>query len=175
MEDGFIEKLKKMLCGLLFPSFTKDYQVIKQESESRLNHLKYLIQLCYLHESKKEIFYRKFKESISLEELKKIYIISFTYAPERIANYILYDNILSGNANIDYNPAEINKKILIERISTSFSEKEMEMLSLLAYGFNSKELNVIFGMKHHMSMSVKIHRIRKKCMGKNITGEDDLQ
>lgn len=174
MEEKFIEKLKKMLCGLLFPSFVKEYQQSKHISECRLNHLKYLIHLCYLHESKKEIFYRKFKESITIEELKKNYIVNFAYTPEQIANYILYNNILSGNANIDYDPAETSRKLLIERISGSLSDKEMEMLSLLASGFTPKELNVVFGMKHHMSISVKIHRIRKKCMGKNISSEDDL-
>ena len=173
MEEKFIEKFKKTLCGLLFPSFTKDYEITKHISECRLKHLKRLIDLCYLYESKKDIFYRKFRESITLDELKKNYIVDFTYTPEQIAKYILHDNILSGNANIDYNPAEINKKNLVRHISTSLSAKEMEMLSLMAYGFNSKELNVVFGMKHHMSMSVKIHRIRKKCVGKEPPSEDE--
>ena len=173
-EERFIEKLKKMLCSLLFPSFMKDYQRVKHISECRLNHLKFLMHSGYLYESKKEIFYRKFRESVTLEELKRNSIIDFTYSPEQIADYILHGNVLSGNANIDYNPAEISRKILVERISGSLSGKEMEMLSFLASGFTLKELNVIFGMKHHMSISVKIHRIRKKCMGKSISNEHDL-
>ena len=50
------------------------------------------IHLYYLYESKKEIFYRKFRESITIEELKKNSIVNFTYVPEQIAN-LFYNEV----------------------------------------------------------------------------------
>ena len=126
-----------------------------------------LIYFSYLHESRKEIFYRKFRESVTLKELKKSQIINFTSTPEEIAEYITHYDALSGKTNLDYNPAEIDKEELIRHISERLSPQEMEMISLLAHGFTISELNVIFEMKHHQSIHVKIHRIRKKCMGKH--------
>lgn len=166
MEKTFGGKTSDLLCRLLFPSFFKDYKQTKRISENRLNHLRYLIHSSYLYETKKEIFFRKFRESVTLDKLKENGLIHFSCLPAQIADYILHDNILSDRANINYNPAKIDKKELVKHISASLSTKDMEILSLIASGFDAKELHVVLDMKHQMSISVKIHRIRKKCMGK---------
>ena len=161
-----IHKYKISLCKLLFPSVIRNYQQIEYVSECRLKYLRHLIDLCYLYESRNEIFYKKFRESIKLNEIKKNCIINFMYTPEQIAEYIIHLSVLSGNTNINYDPTEIDKINLIRHISDRLSPQEMEIISLLAHGFTAKELNVIFGLKHHQSINVKIHRIRKKCFGK---------
>ena len=165
MKEKFTRKLRWILCKLLFPSIVKEYLLVERISASRLKHLQHLINLCYLHESKKDVFYKKFRESVTFEELKK-HVINFIPTPEQIAEYIMYHEVLSDSTNIDYNPLEIGKEELVKYISQNLSPTEMETISLLAHGFSKKELNVIMGMKHQASINVKIHRIRKKCMGK---------
>ena len=167
MKGRFTQKLKWELCRLLFPSFVKKYQLAEHISTGRLRYLRHLIDLYYLHESRNEIFCRKFRESITLKELKKSHIVNFTYSPKQIAEYIISLDALSGNMNVSYNPAEIDMHDLIRNISERLSPEEMEVISLLADGFTLQELNVILGMKHNQSISVKIHRIRKKCLGKH--------
>ena len=81
--------LKEHLLQFLFPSFKKTHQSLERIAQNRLNHLKYLIYLSYLYESRKDIFFRKFRESVRLEELKKKSIVTFTYDPEQIADFIL--------------------------------------------------------------------------------------
>ena len=168
MGEKLTRKLKIVLCRLLFPSVMSHYKVVEQISESRLKYLRYLIYLCYLYESRKAKFYDKFRESITLEGLRENNIVNFTCAPDHIAKYITDHNALSSNANVDYNPAKIEEEELIRRISDALSPEDRAIICLLAHGFTSQELSVIFKMKHYQSINVKIHRIRKKVCGKKL-------
>ncbi len=160
--------LKEHLLQFLFPSFKKTHQSLERIAQNRLNHLKYLIYLSYLYESRKDIFFRKFRESVRLEELKKKSIVTFTYDPEQIADFILQKNLLADKANISYDPTKISKKILSKHIDNFLSAKDREILTLMACGFLEKELHVILEMKNPASIHVKLHRIRKKCLGESL-------
>ena len=168
MKKATTKALKKRLFQLLFPSFKKDYQSLECIAENRLNRLKHLIYLSYLYESRKDIFFRKFRESVRLEELKKKSIVTFTYDPKQIADFILQKNLLADKANISYDPTKISKNILTKHIDDFLSAKDREILTLMACGFLEKELHVILEMKNPASIHVKLHRIRKKCLGESL-------
>ena len=157
MKGKIIHKLKRKLCGLLFPSFVKKYQLIEYISANRLRHLRRFIDLYYMHGTRNEIFNKKFNESITLNNLKNSNIIDFAYSPEQIAEYIIDHNALSGNMNINYNPAKICKKDLIRHIAEEMSPRDKEIISLLAHGFTPQELHVILEMKHHNSINLTLH------------------
>ncbi len=103
----------------------------------RLMFIRKLIDLAYSYGHDKELFYRKFVETIDLPTLKKHEIVEIgEHALDRDEKAVLR------------NPR--------------FSTKEVELRCLEKQGFNQREMSIILGMKNPGSIRVKLHRLHKK-------------
>ncbi len=98
----------------------------------RLALIRKLISLAHVYEHDKELFYKKFVETVDTSTLRKHEVIEMVGQDQN---------------NLP---------------TSSIEPKDVELFCLKEQGFTTEELCVIFGLKNPNSLYVKLHKLRKK-------------
>ncbi len=98
----------------------------------RLALIRKLISLAHVYEHDKELFYKKFVETVDTSTLRK---------------HEVFEMVFPNQNNLP---------------TSSIEQKDVELFCLKEQGFTTEELCVILGLKNPNSLYVKLHKLRKK-------------
>lgn len=118
---------------------SEEQKLPENMADRRLHLLRYLIDLSYTYKSDKDLFYKKFVETININELMKYWRIIDMSVPEELMR---------------------NTSQAIEE--SCLRSKDIDLFRLLEAGFTPRELSIIYDLNNTHSIYVKCCRLRAK-------------